>query len=99
MGKILSDVSVCGEVGVVRWYGSGYILWVVELAGWGGEQCFDASAFAEATADKRCLMLDVRKMAKGLKYYRTLQSVVMMDLIRGEVELVWVGRGKLVVVS
>ncbi len=23
--KILSDVAVCGEVGVVRWYGGGYI--------------------------------------------------------------------------
>ena len=63
---------MCGEVGVVRWYGGGYILWVVELTGWGGEGlvrvvgvgelCIDASAFAEATVDKRCRILDARKM-------------------------------------
>ena len=32
-----------------------------------GELCLDASAFAEATADKRCWILDARKMARGLK--------------------------------
>jgi hypothetical protein len=31
-----------------------------------GELCLDASAFAEATADKRCWILDARKMARGL---------------------------------
>ena len=35
---------MCGEVGVVRWYGGDYILWVVELAGWDGEGCCDAVA-------------------------------------------------------
>jgi len=27
--------------------------------------CLDASTFAEATADKRCSMLDARKMVSG----------------------------------
>ena len=50
------------------WRGGCYILWggdgLVRVVGV-GELCLDASAFAEATADQRCLILDACKISQS----------------------------------
>ena len=50
-------VLSCGYI----WWGGEGLVRVVGV----GELCLDASAFAEATADKRYWILDARKMVSG----------------------------------